>query len=121
MTIRTLFLVIFVLLTSACARITPINNLALPPVSIIEGKVTDLDKRGFILVDNSGAIHVRATLPDHTPVVLSPGERIKVYGNLLAGSEKEFDAYVIRKSTHEQIIVSKPSPHLGFILQTSFD
>lgn len=121
MIIRMLFLVMLVLLTSACARFTPINKLALPPVSIIEGKVTDLDKSGFILVDGSGAIHVRATLPDNTPVALSPGERVKVYGNLLAGPEKEFDAYVIRKSTHEQIIISKPSPHLGFILQTSFD
>jgi len=27
---------------------------------------------------------------------------------------------VIRKSTGEQIIVTEPSPHFGFVLQTGF-
>ena len=37
-----------------------------------------------------------------------------------SGKKKIFDGYVIKKSTGEQIIVSNPSPHFGFILQTSF-
>jgi hypothetical protein len=33
---------------------------------------------------------------------------------------KVFDGYVIRKTSGEQIIITNPSPHFGFILQTSF-
>jgi len=51
---------------------------------------------------------------------LSVGEKVRVYGNFTGGKKKIFDGYVIKKSTGEQIIVSEPSPHLGFIIQTSF-
>ena len=50
----------------------------------------------------------------------SSGEKVRVYGNLQGGKKKIFDGYVIKKSTGEQIIVSNPSPHFGFIIQRSF-
>jgi hypothetical protein len=113
-------LAVLVLMASGCAGTTPIKKLALPPVSTIEGTVTHLDENGFTLTDNSGSIFVRAKLPDDQSLDLSPDEQIKVYGNLQGGQEKIFDGYVIRKSTGEQIIVSNPSPHFGFIIQSSF-
>ena len=113
-------LAVVALMTSGCAGTTPIKNLALPPVSTIEGTVTQLDVNGFTLTDNSGSIFVRAKLPDNKILNLSPDEKVKVYGNLQGGQEKIFDGYVIRKPTGEQIIVSNPSPHFGFIIQSSF-
>lgn len=113
-------LVVAVLTTSGCAGTTPIKNLALPPVSTIEGNVTQLDEGGFTLSDNSGSIHVRAQLPDNKKLNLSPHEKVKVYGNLQGGQEKIFDGYVIKKATGEQIIVSNPTPHFGFIIQSGF-
>ncbi len=110
----------FVILLNGCAGTTPIKNLALPPVSIIEGTITQLDDSGFDLMDDSGSIYVRAELPENIKFKLSVGEKVKVYGNLRSGKKKIFDGYVIKKSTGEQIIVSNPSPHFGFILQTSF-
>jgi hypothetical protein len=59
-------------------------------------------------------------LPDNKDLNLSAGEEVKVYGNLQGGQEKIFDGYVIRKKSGEQIIVTNPSPHFGFIIQTSF-
>jgi hypothetical protein len=112
--------VVFVILLNGCAGTTPIKNLALPPVSIIDGKITQLDDSGFDLIDDSGSIYVRAELPENIKFKLSVGEKVKVYGNLQSGKKKIFDGYVIKKSTGEQIIVSNPSPHFGFILQTSF-
>jgi hypothetical protein len=108
------------LLLNGCAGTTPIKNLALPPVSIIEGQVTQLAESGFTLRDDSGSIHVRAELPDNRKLDLSAGEIVRVYGNLQGGPKRIFDGYVVRKSTGEQIIVSNPTPHFGFILQTSF-
>jgi len=113
-------LVLLVLMTSGCAGTTPIKNLALPPVSTIEGTVTGLESNGFTLTDNSGSIFVRAKLPDNRTLNLSPDEKVKVYGNLQGGQERIFDGYVIEKQTREQIIVSNPSPHFGFIIQSSF-
>ena len=110
----------FVILLNGCAGTTPIKNLALPPVSIIEGNITQLDDSGFDLMDDTGSIYVRVELPENIKFKLSVGEKVKVYGNLQSGKKKIFDGYVIKKSTGEQIIVSNPSPHLGFILQTSF-
>lgn len=112
--------VVLVLMASGCAGTTPIRELALPPVSTIEGTVTRLDESGFTLTDDSGSIFVRAKLPDNQRLNLSPDERVRVYGNLQGGQEKIFDGYVIRKPTGEQIIVSDPSPHFGFIIQSSF-
>jgi len=109
-----------VLMVSGCAGTTPINNLALPPVSTIEGNITQFDENGFTLTDNSGSIHVRARLSDNKKLDLSTGEKVKVYGNLQGGQENIFDGYVIKKSTGEQIIVSNPTPHFGFIIQSSF-
>jgi hypothetical protein len=111
---------VFVILLNGCAATTPIKNLALPPVCTIEGNITKLDESGFTLTDNSGAIYVRAKLPDNKKLNLSINEKVKVYGNLQGGQEKIFDGYVIKKSTGEQIIVSNPTPHLGFIIQSSF-
>jgi len=48
------------------------------------------------------------------------GEQIVVYGNLRVGTQKIFDGYVIKKASGEQIIITNPKPHFGFILQTSF-
>lgn len=115
-----LSLLAVVLMISGCAGTTPVKNLALPPVSTIEGAVTQLDENGFTLSDNSGSIFVKAKLPDNQKLNLSLDEKVNVYGNLQGGQEKIFDGYVIRKSTGEQIIVSNPTPHFGFIIQSSF-
>lgn len=111
---------VFVLLLNGCAGTTPIKNLALPPVSTIEGDITQLDENGFTLMDNSGSIYVRAELPNNRKLNLSVDEKVKVYGNLQGGQKKIFDGYVIKRSTGEQIIVSNPTPHFGFIIQSSF-
>ncbi|MBI5588093.1 MAG: hypothetical protein HY889_06985 [Deltaproteobacteria bacterium] len=111
---------VFVILLNGCTGITPINNLVLPPVSTIEGNITQLDDSGFDLIDNSGSIYVRAELPENIKPKFSVGEKVKVYGNLQGGKKKIFDGYVIKKSTGEQIIVSNPTPHFGFVIQSSF-
>jgi hypothetical protein len=111
---------VFVLLLNGCAGTTLIKNLALPPVSIIEGNITQLDKSGFTLIDNSGSIYVKAELPDHKKLNLSVDDKVKVYGNLQGGQGRIFDGYVIKKSTGEQIVISSPTPHFGFVLQSSF-
>lgn len=115
------FIAVVVFLLNGCAGTTPIKNLALPPVSTIEGHITQLDESGFTLMDNSGSIYVRAQLPDNRKLNLSIDEKVKVYGNLQGGQKKIFDGYVIKKSTGEQIIVNNPTPHIGFIIQTSFN
>jgi len=71
-------------------------------------------------MDNSGSIFVRAKLPDNKELDLSLNEKLKVYGNLQGGQEKVFDGYVIKKPTGEQIIVTNPTPHFGFIIQSRF-
>ncbi len=109
-----------IFLLTGCAGTTPIKNLTLPPVSAIEGKITQLDESGFTLMDSSGSIFVRAELPDNRKPSLSIDEKVKVYGNLLGGQKKIFDGYVIKKLTGEQIIISYPTPHFGFIIQSSF-
>ena len=115
-----MFIAVFIILLNGCAGTMPIKNLALPPVSIIEGNITQLGDSGFDLMDDSGSIYVRVELPENIKFKLSVGEKVKVYGNLQSGKKKIFDGYVIKKSTGEQIVVSNPSPHFGFILQTSF-
>jgi hypothetical protein len=119
---RFLILIItgFVLLLNGCAGTTLIKNLALPPVSIIEGNITQLDKSGFTLIDNSGSIYVKAELPDNQKLNISVDDKIKVYGNLQGGRERIFDGYVIRKATGEQIVINNPAPHFGFVIQSSF-
>ncbi|MDD2802440.1 MAG: hypothetical protein PHR16_15790 [Methylovulum sp.] len=114
-------LAVVVLMISGCTGTTPVKNLALPPVSTIEGAVTQFDENGFTLSDNSGSIFVRATLPGNKKLNLSLDEKVKVYGNLQGGQERIFDGYVIRKPTGEQIVVSNPTPHFGFIIQSSFE
>ena len=105
---------------TGCAGTTPIKDLALPPVSTIEGTVSAPNADGFRLADTSGSILVSARLPDGGKLNVSPDETLRVYGNLRGGPERVFDAYVIRKATGEQIIISNPSPHFGFIIQSSF-
>ena len=109
-----------VVTTSGCTGTTAIKNLALPPVSTIEGTVTQLGEDGFTLKDDTGSIFVRAKLPDNRKLDLAPEDKVKVYGNLQGGQDRIFDGYVIRRSTGEKIIVSNPSPHFGFVIQSSF-
>ena len=115
----TIIATISVFLLNGCAGTTPIKSLALPPVRSIEGKITQLDESGFTLMDSSGSIYVRAELSENRKLNLSIDEKVKVYGNLLSCQKKIFDGYVIKKSTGEQIIVSYPTPHFGFIIQGS--
>ena len=109
-----------IVLASGCAGPTPIKNLALPPVSMIAGAVTQLDENGFTLTDASGSIRVRAQLPDHQKLNLAMNEKVTVYGNLQGGQERIFDGYVIRKPSGERIMVREPTPHFGFVIQSSF-
>lgn len=109
------------IVVGGCAGRTPIRDLVLPPVSIIEGRITQVDAGGFTLMDKSGAIYVRATRPDNLPLHLSLHDSVRVYGNLQGGPAKVFDGYVIRTATGEQIIVNTPTPHIGCIIQTSFE
>ena len=76
---------VFVILLNGCAGTIPIKNLALPPVSTIEGNITHLDDSGLTLADNSGSIYVRAELPENIKLKLTVGEKVKVYGNLQGG------------------------------------
>ena len=120
---KTVFIAMVALIVGmvcGCAGTTPIKNLGLPPVTTIEGMVTQLDENGFNLMDNSGSIFVRANLPDSKKLDLSLNEQLKVYGNLQGGQEKVFDGYVIKKSTGQQIIITDPTPHFGFIIQSRF-
>ena len=109
-----------VILLDGCAGTTPIKSVALPPVTTIEGEVTQVDAGGFTVTDSSGSIYVRATLPDGKKLGLSARERVKVYGNLQGGPDRIFDGYVIRKASGEQIIVTNPTPHFGCVIQSSF-
>jgi uncharacterized protein YdeI (BOF family) len=109
-----------VVMFTGCAGTTPIKNLALPPVTIIEGTITQIDESGFTLTDSSGSIVVRAKLPENKKLNVSLDEKVTVYGNLQGGQEKVFDGYVIKKSTGEKIIVINPTPHFGFVIQSSF-
>lgn len=115
-----LLFVCALVLASGCAAPTPIQKLALPPVSIIAGTVAQLDENGFRLTDKSGSIWVRAQLPGHPKLDLSENENVTVYGNLQGGPERIFDGYVVRKATGEQILISEPTPHFGFIIQSAF-
>jgi len=117
---KMVLLPMLVLLLGGCAKTTPIKSLTLPPVSTIEGIVTKLEPNGFLLADSSGSILVRAEPQDSKPLNLAVNEQLKVYGNLQGGKEKIFDGYVIKKQTGEQIMITRPQPHLGFVLQTSF-
>lgn len=106
-----------------CAGIntTPISELTLPPVTTIEGTIMHLDEGGFTVTDGSGSIAVRANLAGNKRLNLALNEQVKIYGNLQSGQDRVFDGYVIRKATGEQIIVSSPTPHLGCIIQSSFE
>jgi hypothetical protein len=107
-------------LASGCATTTPISRVALPPVTTIEGVVTQPVDGGFTLTDDTGSIFVRARLPGGAASGLPAGERVKVYGNLQGGHERIFDGYVIRRANGEQIVVTKPTPHFGFVIQGEF-
>jgi len=111
---------LLVILLDGCAGTTPIKSLALPPVTTIEGEVTQVDAGGFVLKDSSGSIYVRAAPPDGKPLGVAAQDRVKVYGNLQGGQDRIFDGYVIRKASGEQIIVTNPSPHFGCVVQSSF-
>jgi len=110
-------LVLFITTLSGCT--TPINNLSLPPVTTIEGRITKVGDGGFVIKDNSGEIYVAAKLPD-SKVNVSTGDVVKVYGNLRSGMDKIFDSYVIKKQSGEQIIIDNPPPLILFVIQSSF-
>jgi len=118
--IASIVALLLVILLDGCAGTTPIKSLALPPVTAIEGEVTEVDAGGFTLTDSSGSIYVRAVLPDGKKLELSAHDKVKVYGNLQGGLDRIFDGYVIRKVSGEQIIVTNPTPHFGCVIQTSF-
>lgn len=107
------------LLLTGCTVITPVKQLGLPPVTTIEGTVRIMNENGFTLEDDSAAIYVRAKWPDYKPSDDLTGEKVRVYGNL-QGGEWVFDGYVVRKSNGEQIIITNPTPHIGFIIQSRF-
>lgn len=110
-----------VLSISSCAVTTPIKNLPLPPVTIIEGSISKLDANGFTLKDDSGSIFVNALYPAKKKLGVHLDEKVKVYGNLRSGQDRVFDGYVIEKTSGEQIIVSLPTPHIGCFVQSSFE
>ena len=118
--LATIGALLVVILLDGCAGTTPIKSVALPPVTTLEGEVTQVDTGGFMLTDSSGSIYVRAALPDGKKLDLSARDRVRVYGNLQGGRERIFDGYVIRKASGEQIIVTNPTPHFGCVIQTSF-
>ncbi len=108
-------------LLTACASPTPVSRLALPPVTLIQGQLSALDTQGFVLTDASGAIAVAAAVPKDKQGLLSSGQTVKVYGNLRSGAARVFDGYVVQIPGGQNIIITAPSPHLGFILQTRFE
>jgi hypothetical protein len=106
---------------SACADVTPINTLALPPVSVIEARIISTNAPGFIIQDATGSIYVKATLPNGTAPAVFSGQQVKVYGNLEGGQQQRiFDAYVIQPKDGRQIIVTRPTPHIGFVVVSDF-
>lgn len=113
---KALFALAAILLTG-CTHTTPINNLPLPPATMIEGTVTHINDNGFGLKDGTGSIFVKAKLPNNKPLGISLGEPLKICGNLQGGDTRIFDGYVINKPSGQQIIVSRPTPHFGFIIQ----
>lgn len=115
-----LFINLLILMLVGCASTTPIKDLALPPVSTIEGTIIRLNEGGFELQDDSGSIYVIAKMPGDEKLNLSLKEKVRVYGNIRGGTDRDFDGYVIRRETGEKIIVTNPKPHIGCIIQTSF-
>jgi hypothetical protein len=119
--IRFAFGMAALVLLAACASPTPVSRLALPPVTLIQGQLSALDAQGFVLTDASGAIAVAAVVPKDKQGLLRSGQTVKVYGNLRSGAARVFDGYVVQTLSGENIIITAPSPHLGFILQTRFE
>ena len=115
-----LILSIVILMLIGCSSSTPIKDLSLPPVSAIEGTITQVDEDGFMLQDDSGTIYVVAKMPEGGKLNLALKEKVGVYGNLRGGTNRIFDGYVIKRESGEQIIITNPRPHIGFIIQTSF-
>lgn len=111
---------LFPILLTGCATATPVKDLTLPSAKIIEGKLISQNASGFILQDASGSIQVKAKLSLAQKNQLLPDETLKIYGNLISGQPKTFDAYVIDQTKGTRIILSNPSPHFGFVLQSSF-
>jgi hypothetical protein len=114
-------LLITLLLLNSCSRAVLIDEIALPPVSLLEGRVTRIDQGGFMLQDSSGSIFISAELPGQKPLNLSLNEQVKAYGTLRPGSARIFDSCVIKKQSGALIMISKPQPHFGFVIQTAFE
>lgn len=109
------------LMLHGCSRAVLIHDLTLPPVSMIEGTVTRIDPGGFVLQDSSGSIFISAELPGKKLLNINLNEQVKAYGNLRPGRGRIFDSCVIKKQSGVLIMISKPQPHFGFVIQTAFE
>ncbi len=92
-----------------CGNIRPINELSLPPVSVIEGTVSDIRANGFTLTDYSGHIAVRLRTDQGMLPSIINGEYLTLYGNLLSGSNRLFDTYVLERENGQRIIFTSPT------------
>ena len=117
---KSAILIAVTLLLAACTATRPIADLGLPPVSIIEGKVSDMTADGFLLTDASGTIDVRVVDDDGVLSNIVHGDSLKVYGNLMSGKTPQFDAYVLEKPDGVRYILTPPTPHVGIVIQSSF-
>lgn len=106
---------VWVVLTG-CSAITPLDQLSLPPSRFIQGHVGKMDQGFFWLKHDQISIRVRCKACHKRGI--SSGERISVEGNLMAGKEKTFDAYVITNASGEQIVIQSPAAHLGFVIRS---
>ena len=75
-------LMLWVLSLSACAHITPVNRLVLPPCSVIEGQISQITDDGFMLKDASGIIQVHTLPSQGLTHKLKSGEQV-IADNLL--------------------------------------
>jgi len=89
---------------SGCAGTTPINNIPLPPVTIIEGTIAQIDGGGFTLKNNTDSIFVKAKLPDNKKLNLSLNEKVKVNGNLQGGQEKYLMVMLLGKLARNRLL-----------------
>jgi len=115
----------FIASVIGCSSTTPIANITLPPVTKIEGKIVEVMPDGLKIEDESGTIFVALNMEGQTvPYDQSnwtDNESISIYGNLVSGESRIFDGYVVDKATGERIIFTHPTPHVGIVIQSSFE
>ena len=113
-------LLLMLLALGGCSRVTAVQNVSLPPVTVIEGTLQQVWPEGFELQDASGSIFVRTDAERMVEPALQPHEHVTVYGNLAGSQQRIFDAYVIQRANGQKIILHTPTPHLGFVAQPAF-